>query len=175
MPLLGAILNGNRVTVAGQKRGQAHSPARRRAAAGVGLRGRLDGRLGSWSGCERRCGDPTRRRAASRRERTEPAGGSAALWTGKALGAATSTRLFACHLHEAPGMDLPPSRHAHSRLGLQRPSWSRLSSPSQVRATKNRCSWFLNFTFASLRRTLTTGKRASLIGKLIFFLIDKSC
>lgn len=120
LPLLGAIPTGNRVTLAGQKRGQAHSPARRRAAAGVGLRGRSDGRLGDWTGCERRSGDPVAAASGGGQERTEPAGGSADFWTGKAQGAATSTRLFACHLHGAPGMDLPPSRHAH---------WSRPSPP----------------------------------------------
>lgn len=83
LPLLGAFPTGNRVTAAGQKRGQAHSPARRRAAAGVGLRGRSDGRLGDWMGCERRGGDPARQRAADSPERTEPAGGRAALRTGK--------------------------------------------------------------------------------------------
>lgn len=74
LPLLGALPTRNRVTAAGQKRGQAHSPARRRAAAGVGLRGRSDGRLGDWMGCERRGGDPARRRAADSQERTEPGG-----------------------------------------------------------------------------------------------------
>lgn len=115
-----AAPTGSPVTEAGQKRAgklthprgeDRCEPARVlegwRAAAGVGLRGRSNRRLG-LDGQRAPRWRPCAATASGGRERTEPEGGNASLRTGKAHGAATSTRLFACHLHGAPGMDLTP-------------------------------------------------------------------